>query len=342
VQSSQPCDRRAPPPCAQTIAAGARRPPCKDFRKPFAKRPANRYARAVPPSRSPLALAALCAAALVGFAANSLLCRAALGARSIDAASFTGIRLGSGALVLWLIVRLAAAPSPSISAGAGSAGVRGAGSWGSAAALFLYAAAFSFSYLRLTAATGALILFTAVQATMIAAGIRRGERPRALEWLGFAAAAGGLVALTLPGLAAPDPLGAALMAAAGVAWGRYSLRGRGAARPLAATADNFLRSLAFAAPLAAVIALDGHVTARGAGLAIASGAVASGVGYSLWYAALPRLAATRAAIIQLSVPVLAAAGAAALLGEPITPRLAGAAAAIVGGIALAIAAKQRR
>jgi drug/metabolite transporter (DMT)-like permease len=311
----------------------------------------------VPPPRSPLAIAALCAAALVGFAANSLLCRAALGARSIDAASFTGIRLGSGALVLWLIVRLVSAPSPSISARAsspagspdarsiapgGRAGVLGAGSWGSAAALFLYAAAFSFSYLRLTAATGALILFTAVQATMIAAGIRRGERPRTLEWLGFAAAAGGLVALTLPGLAAPDPLGAALMAAAGVAWGRYSLRGRGAARPLAATADNFLRSLAFAAPLAAVIALDGHATARGAGLAIASGAVASGVGYSLWYAALPRLAATRAAIIQLSVPVLAAAGAAALLGEPITSRLAGAAAAIVGGIALAIAARQRR
>jgi drug/metabolite transporter (DMT)-like permease len=292
----------------------------------------------VPPPRSPLAIAALCAAALVGFAANSLLCRAALGARSIDAASFTGTRLASGALVLWLIARLT---RPRDARG-GAEAVRGAGSWGSAAALFAYAAAFSFSYLRLTAATGALILFAAVQATMVAAGISRGERPRALEWVGFAAAAGGLVALTLPGLAAPDPLGAALMAAAGVAWGVYSLRGRGTARPLAATADNFLRSLAFAAPLAAAFAARGHATAHGAGLAIASGAVASGIGYSLWYAALPQLAATRAAIIQLSVPVVAAAGAAAFLGEAITARLAGAAAAIVGGIALAIAAKQRR
>jgi drug/metabolite transporter (DMT)-like permease len=302
------------------------------------------------PPRSPLAITALVAAALVGFAANSLLCRAALGARSIDAASFTCVRLVSGALVLWLIARTLAArggAAPGVrvpdeaSAGAAASGVRGAGSWGSAAALFLYAAAFSFSYLRLTAATGALILFATVQATMIAVGIRRGERPPPLAWLGFALAASGLVALTLPGLAAPDPAGAALMAAAGVAWGVYSLRGRGAARPLAATADNFLRSLAFAAPLAAAIAQGGHATARGAGLAIASGAIASGLGYSLWYAALPHLAATRAAIVQLSVPVVAAAGAAAFLGETITPRLAGAAAAIVGGIALAIVARQR-
>jgi drug/metabolite transporter (DMT)-like permease len=297
----------------------------------------------VPPQR-PLAIAALCTAALVGFAANSLLCRAALGARSIDAASFTAIRLASGALVLALIASISArtARTARTSATAAAPGVIGAGSWRSAAALVLYAAAFSFSYLRLSAATGALILFAAVQATMIAVGIWRGERPRALEWLGFALAAGGLVALTLPGLAAPDPLGAALMAAAGVAWGVYSLRGRGAARPLAATADNFLRSVVLAVPLAAAIALGGHATARGAGLAIASGALASGIGYSLWYAALPRLAATRAAIIQLSVPVLAAAGAALFLGEPITPRLAGAAAAIIGGVALAIAAKPRR
>lgn len=277
--------------------------------------------------RRPLALAALCGAALVGFAANSLLCRAALGDRSIDAASFTAIRLASGALVLALLARGRA---------------RGAGSWPSAAALFLYAAAFSFSYLRLTTATGALILFAAVQGTMIAGGIRRGERPRAPEWLGFALAAGGLVVLALPGLAAPDPLGAALMAAAGLGWGIYSLRGRGTTRPLAATADNFLRTLAFAAPLAIAIVLDGHASTRGAALATASGAIASGIGYSLWYAALPYLAATRAALLQLSVPVLAAAGAALVLGEPITTRLAAAAAAIVGGIALAVLAKQRR
>jgi drug/metabolite transporter (DMT)-like permease len=263
--------------------------------------------------------------ALVGFAANSLLCRAALGAGSIDAASFTAIRIASGALILILLSR----------------GKR-AGSWTGALALFAYAAAFSFAYLRLVTATGALILFATVQVTKIGVGVARGERPRVLEWLGFATAIAGLVVLLRPGLAAPDPLGAALMAAAGAAWGVYSLRGRGAARPLATTADNFLRAVPLAAPLAIAGALDGHATASGAGLAIASGAIASGIGYSLWYAALPQLAATRAAIIQLSVPVLAAAGAALFLGEAITPRLAGAAGAIVGGIALAIVAKQRR
>ena len=275
--------------------------------------------------RSPAAVLALCTAALIGFAANSLLCRAALGARSIDAASFTAIRIASGALVLLLL--------------AGRAAPR-TGSWPSAAALFAYAAAFSFAYLRLTAATGALILFALVQATMIGVGIWRGERPRALEWLGLALAAGGLVALTLPGLAAPDPLGAALMAAAGVAWGIYSLRGRGAANPLAVTADNFARAVPFAALLLVAIPLaGGRITTRGALLAATSGALASGIGYSLWYAALPHLRATRAAIVQLSVPVLAALGAVVTLGESISLRLAAATAAILGGVLIAMLAR---
>ena len=266
---------------------------------------------------------ALTCAALLGFAANSLLCRAALGAGSIDAASFTAIRLASGAAVLWVLVR-------------GGAG--GAGSWASGAALFAYAAAFSFAYLRLSTATGALILFAAVQASMIGYGVAKGDRPRALEWLGLAIATAGLVILVLPGLAAPDPLGAALMAAAGVAWGVYSLRGRGATQPLAATADNFARAL----PLALVVLVGArHVSIEGAVLAGASGALASGVGYSLWYAALPHLAPARAAIVQLSVPVIAAAGGALVLGELVTARFAGATAAILGGILIALVVKRR-
>ena len=282
--------------------------------------------------RSTAAVIALCAAALVGFAANSLLCRAALGDGSIDAASFTAIRLGSGAVILFVLARQRAS----------GASVRAAGSWPSGIALFAYAAAFSFAYLRLTTATGALILFATVQATMIGWGVHRGERPRLLEWLALAIAAGGLVVLTLPGLAAPDPIGAALMTAAGISWGAYSLRGRGASHPLAVTADNFVRTLPFAAVLLLAIPIaGGHVSARGAGLAVASGAIASGLGYSLWYAALPHLLPVRAAIVQLAVPVLAAGAGALLLGELVTLRLAGATVAIIGGIALALLAKRR-
>jgi drug/metabolite transporter (DMT)-like permease len=270
-------------------------------------------------------LVGLVVLALVGFAANSLLCRAALGPHLIDAASFTAIRIASGALVLVVLAR----------------GQR-AGTWLSAAALFAYAAAFSFAYLRLVTATGALILFATVQATMISVGIARGERPRVLEWLGFAVAIAGLVVLVLPGLEAPDPLGAALMAIAGASWGVYSLRGRGATRPLAVTADNFLRAVPMAALLLLAIPFtDGHVEPRGVALAVGSGAIASGVGYTLWYAALPQLAAVRAAIVQLAVPVLAAGAGALVLHEVVTVRLAIATALIIGGIALALVAKSR-
>ncbi len=274
---------------------------------------------------------ALTGAALFGFAANSLLCRTALGDGAIDAASFTAIRIGAGAAVLavigWLRTRDDSAR---------------AGSWSSGAALFAYAAAFSFAYLRLTTATGALLLFATVQMTMLGWAVLRGDRPRALEWLGVAIAASGLVVLVAPGLAAPDPIGAVLMIAAGIAWGVYSLRGRGATRPLAATADNFMRAV----PLAALLLLTlpivgGRCSLEGALLAIASGALASGLGYSLWYAALPELAPSHAAIVQLSVPVIAAAGGALILGESVTYRLVGATAAILGGIALALWTKRR-
>jgi drug/metabolite transporter (DMT)-like permease len=278
--------------------------------------------------------AALTFLALIGFAANSLLCRAALenGAWRIDAASFTTVRLVSGAGVLWLLLRLR-----------GGIG-KHQGSWLSALALFAYAAGFSLAYVRIPAGVGALILFGCVQATMLGVGLFRGERPRPLEWLGLAMALGGLLVLRLPGATAPDALGATLMAGAGVAWGVYSLRGRGNADPLAATADNFLRGV----PMTLGLSVLGlvweapRVTPAGVGLAVASGALASGVGYSLWYAALPHLTAMRAAVVQLAVPVVAAVGGVLLLGETLTARLVGAGSALLCGVFLALLARQRK
>lgn len=266
----------------------------------------------------------LTALAMLAFAGNSLLCRLALKHTAIDAASFTTVRLVSGALVLWLIVRL-------------RGGTRaGAGNWPSAIALFAYAGAFSFAYVSLPAASGALLLFGAVQATMIGVGLWRGERLLALQVLGMLLALAGLIGLLLPGLSAP-PLGSALlMIGAGVAWGVYSLRGKGAGDPIRVTAGNFLR----AAPIAGVMSLVTLWTAAwdAAGLlyALASGAVTSGIGYAIWYTALPALKATSAASVQLSVPVIAALGAIVLLGEPLTLRLVTASVAILGGIALVI------
>jgi drug/metabolite transporter (DMT)-like permease len=276
--------------------------------------------------------ALLTCATLTCFAANSLLCRLALGPRAIDAASFTAVRVAAGAAALALLVRLDPAARQA----------RGAGSWGSAAALFAYAILFSLAYLRIGAGVGALILFGAVQATMIGGGLLKRERPGAAEWLGLAVALAGLVVLTAPGRQAPDALGAASMGAAGIAWGVYSLRGRGVQSPLAATAGNFARSVPFAAAALAIGASQMHAAPRGILLAVASGAVASGMGYTIWYEALRGLSATRAAIVQLAVPVLAAAAAVPLLGERITLRLVGAGALVLGGIALAILARRSR
>jgi drug/metabolite transporter (DMT)-like permease len=271
---------------------------------------------------------ALTLLAMLAFAANSLLCRVALKHTTIDAASFTLVRLMSGALTLWLMVRVRDGRPVA------------AGSWASALALFVYAAAFSFAYVSLTAATGALLLFGAVQTTMIGVGLYRGERLRAAQTVGLACALAGLVGLLLPGLSAPPWQGSLLMLAAGVAWGVYSLRAKGSGDPLRATAGNFLRAVAFAAALSLEtypwMALD----AAGVGWAIASGALASGVGYAIWYTALAGLKATSAATVQLSVPVIAALGGVVLLGEPLTPRLVIASSAILGGIALVIARRQ--
>ena len=270
------------------------------------------------------------ALAMMAFAGNSLLSRVALTHTAIDASSFVTIRLVSGAAMLWLIVQIRRGARPR------------AGSWPSAFALFAYAAAFSYAYLSLPTGTGALLLFGAVQATMVGRALWIGERLRSWQAAGLALAFGGLTGLFLPGLAAPPLLGSVLMMAAGVAWGIYSLRGQKAGDPTDVSAGNFLR----AAPLAALFSACtfGRASWDGAGflIATASGALTSALGYIVWYSVLPRLKATSAATVQLSVPVLAALGGILFLGEALTLRLVLASAAILGGIALVILAKPRR
>lgn len=271
---------------------------------------------------------ALTALAMAAFAGNSLLCRLALQHTTIDPTSFTTARLLSGALVLWALVRWR--------------GQRPAGDWRSAAALFVYAAAFSYAYLSLAAGTGALLLFGAVQATMLGWGLWRGQRLRLGQTAGLMLAMSGLVALLWPGVTAPPAVGALLMLAAGVAWGVYSLRGRGAGDPTAVTAGNFVRSAVLAVPLALAALPWAQVDAAGLLWALCSGAVTSGLGYAVWYTALKGLHPTSSASVQLSVPVLTALGGVAFLSEPLTLRLALCSLAILGGIAWVIASGRGR
>jgi drug/metabolite transporter (DMT)-like permease len=272
----------------------------------------------------------LTAWALVAFAANSLLCRSALGHAALDPASFSTIRLASGAATLLLITLVRRRPA-----------IVTRGSWGSGGLLFLYAVPFSYAYVGLNVGTGALILFGAVQATMLTAAMSSGERLHLLQWSGLTLAAGGLVYLVRPGLAAPSYLGCALMAVAGVSWGLYSLRGRSASDPLSETAGNFVRAV----PMSTIVSLATapHLawSATGTLLAVLSGALASGAGYAVWYAALPGLSAAGAASVQLAVPALAAAGGVIFLSEPITTRLLLSALLILGGVGLALLARRR-
>ena len=262
--------------------------------------------------------------AMLAFAGNSLLCRVALKSTGIDAASFTTVRIVAGALALWVIVRVR------------GGGPEAAGSWRSAFWLFAYAAGFSFAYITLPASTGALLLFGAVQATMIGYGLWKGERLRGVQVAGLAVAFAGLAGLLLPGVSAPPALGAALMLFAGFSWGLYSLRGRSAGDPTRVTAGNFLRAVPFAALVSLAMYTRASIDMEGAIYAVVSGALASGVGYAIWYTALKGLKATTAATVQLSVPVIAAFGGVALLGEAITLRLILSSAAILGGVALVI------
>jgi len=275
---------------------------------------------------------ALTVLALFAFAGNSLLCRLALKHTAIDAASFTTIRLVGGAVVLALLMLRRQANTGPQAAGLSGAGRITAGNWPSALALFAYAAAFSFAYIDLTAASGALLLFGAVQATMVAYGLWAGERLHTQRLLGLLLALAGLVGLLLPGVSAPPWQGAVLMVAAGIAWGVYSLRGKGQGDALAATAGNFIRTVPMAAALAAAAWPWARWDAEGALLALVSGAVTSALGYAIWYAALPALRVTTAAVVQLSVPVITAVAGVALLAEPLTLRLMLASAAVLGGI----------
>lgn len=268
--------------------------------------------------------------ALLAFALNSILCRMALRGEEADAAGFTGVRLTSGALALIVISYFFSKNKEKIRRG----------SWPSAFFLFGYAACFSFAYLGLTAGTGALILFGSVQMTMIAVTILCGERPTVLEWLGLVIALAGLVYLVFPGLASPPLVSSLLMAAAGMAWAGYTLRGKGSSDPLADTTGNFVRSLPFAAVIAVIYLPNLQLSTRGTLLAVVSGAVTSGIGYAIWYAALKYHTSTRTAVLQLAVPVIAAVLGIALLGEDATMRLGIAAALILGGISLTIFTKK--
>ena len=275
-------------------------------------------------------LIAATALAMIAFAGNSLLCRIALKQTHIDAATFTTVRLVSGAIVLWMIVRLRKGTNETT------------GHWLSAFALFAYAACFSLAYISLSAATGALLLFGAVQVTMIGYGLKSGERLRMFGTIGIVCAFTGLIVLVLPGVAAPSFGGTALMIAAGIAWGIYSLRGKKSiGDATATTAGNFI----LAVPFTIVFSLCGmhwmSIDLGGVCYAIASGAITSGLGYAIWYAALPGLPATQAAVVQLSVPIIAAVGGIVFLGEVMTTRLVIAAVAILGGIALVIVGRNR-
>ena len=268
---------------------------------------------------------------MVAFAANSVLTRAALDADHADGATFAAVRLISGAAFLLLLVSIGRGRAAATSAVAGRA-------WLSAAALFTYAAGFSYAYLTLSAGTGALILFGVVQATILGWALVRGERLNGLAWLGLSLAVGGLIYLVGPGVSAPDPLGAALMALAGLAWAVYTLRGRGGRDPVLSTTANIIYSVPFAALLLTVALVAGAtgMDAVGAALAITSGAIASGLGYVLWYTALPHLSRTTAGIVQLTPAPLAAVGGLLLVGEAITARFVIASILILGGVALAV------
>ena len=269
--------------------------------------------------------------ALVAFAANSVLCRLALGAGAIDAASFTGVRLLSGSLILMAILKISDSRNNSASRG----------SWPASLALFLYAIAFSYAYITLDTGTGALILFGAVQITMILLSILSGNRLHAAEWIGVGTAFAGFVYLVLPGVSAPSLIGFLLMSVAGIAWGIYTLKGRGSSDPLADTSYNFLRTTPMVLMLAILVLPEAQFSTEGILLAVVSGAIASGIGYTIWYAALGGISTTQAAVVQLSVPVIAALGGVVFSAETITWRMTSSGALILGGILLVVLGRDK-
>ena len=275
--------------------------------------------------------------ALVAFAFNSILCRLALRGEETDAAGFTAVRLVSGAVALVVIWYLFGRSTDArVKNTLPNGRVSAFGSWPSALFLFAYAVCFSFAYLGLTAGTGALILFGSVQMSMVTAAIFKSERPSALESLGLVIAVSGLVYLVLPGLASPPLTSSLLMAAAGMSWAAYTLRGKSSTDPLADTTGNFVRSLPMIAVIALIYLPNLHLTSNGWLFAIISGAITSGVGYTIWYSVVKHHTTTRAAVLQLAVPVIAAAIGIVFLGEIATTTLLIAATLILGGIGLTI------
>ena len=278
-------------------------------------------------------VAVLTAIAMLAFAANSVLARLAFATTNAEPLSYTGVRLASGAIVLAALLMLRRQPGARFALG---------GSWRAAAALFGYAFAFSVAYILLGAGTGALILFASVQIGILGWAVFKGDRPSVLEWLGLAVAIAGFVYLASPGLVAPHPLGTLLMVGSGLCWAAYTLLGRGSQSPLDDTAGNFIRCLPIATVLIIAALRTQPMNPLALAYAVASGAIASGLGYAIWYAALPSLTRTRAAVVQLTVPAIAAAGGVLLIGEPLPPRLVIASIAILGGVAFALISAERR
>lgn len=276
--------------------------------------------------------AILTAVSMLAFAANSVLARLALSNGDIDPLGYTGVRLVSGALVLAALVSFRS----------GRRIGPGMGSWSGAFALLLYAGTFSVAYVMIGAGPGALILFASVQIGMLAWAIFKGDRPVPLEWLGIAVAFLALVYLVSPGLVAPPLAGALLMVVAGLSWAGYSLLGRGSRSPLTDTAGNFVRCLPVGVILVVVGVSISSPSVAGIAYAVASGAIASGLGYLIWYSVLPTLSRSRAAFVQLTVPSIAAVGGVIFIGEPLTGRLVLATIGIIGGVALALAAAERK
>ncbi|UJX26936.1 DMT family transporter [Pseudoalteromonas sp. CF6-2] len=272
--------------------------------------------------------------ALSAFAANSLLCRMALHSGDIDPWSFTAIRLFSGAIMLlllfsWQVKRVASDESVD------------KGNNISAVSLFIYAVCFSVAYVELDTGTGALILFSAVQLTMIGYSIFNKERLSLLQWVALIVAFAGFIYLMLPSAAVPSLLPAILMTLSGAAWGVYSIRGKQCRAPLQATTFNFLRSLIFVPALIfAAFFQWPSISFSGIALAVASGAFASGVGYSIWYLALPKLKSSQAAVVQLTVPVLAIVAGMVFLNEQITLQLMVASALILGAVLVFLLTKK--
>jgi drug/metabolite transporter (DMT)-like permease len=268
---------------------------------------------------------------MLAFAGNSIICRLALRDGAIDPATFTSIRLLAGAITLLFVFAVTRR----------NRSFRSNGGWLSAFMLFLYAVAFSFAYISLSAGAGALILFAFVQATMIAMGLWSGDRPSTTEWIGWLLAFSGVIWLVLPGVEAPPVGGALLMALSGIAWGVYSIRGREESDALGATTANFSLSVVFVLTLLAVTVANANISMHGVLLAVVSGALTSGIGYVIWYAALDYLSAMQAAMVQLSVPAIAAVGGALLLAEPVSMRLLVSCALVLGGISIAVLRKSK-